>query len=275
MRLSYVPRMPSRLRRTCLTVPASSARMLAKAATLPADEVVVDLEDGVAAAAKEEARGHLPGARALGTLAIRINGLTTPWWRDDLAAVAEAPPDVVVVPKVESADDVATVAELLPTGVGLEVQIETARGLVEVERIAAADGPLEALVFGPGDFGASLGVPVLTIGAGSWDYALARISVAAHAFGLQPVDGPYADLRDAGGLRAAARRALGHGFVGKWVVHPDQIEPVTDVFTPSPEEAERARRILAADDGAVLVDGEMVDAASKRLAEALLERLPR
>ena len=113
--------------------------MLAKAATLPADEVVVDLEDGVAAAAKEEARGHLPGARALGTLAIRINGLTTPWWRDDLAAVAEAPPDVVVVPKVESADDVATVAELLPTGVGLEVQIETARGLVEVERIAAAD----------------------------------------------------------------------------------------------------------------------------------------
>ena len=249
--------------------------MLAKAATLPADEVVVDLEDGVAAAAKEEARGHLPGARALGTLAIRINGLTTPWWRDDLAAVAEAPPDVVVVPKVESADDVATVAELLPTGVGLEVQIETARGLVEVERIAAADGPLEALVFGPGDFGASLGVPVLTIGAGSWDYALARISVAAHAFGLQPVDGPYADLRDAGGLRAAARRALGHGFVGKWVVHPDQIEPVTEVFTPSPEEAERARRILAADDGAVLVDGEMVDAASKRLAEALLERLPR
>ena len=142
--------------------------MLAKAATLPADEVVVDLEDGVAAAAKEEARGHLPGARALGTLAIRINGLTTPWWRDDLAAVAEAPPDVVVVPKVESADDVATVAELLPTGVGLEVQIETARGLIEVERIAAADGPLEALVFGPGDFGASLGVPVLTIGAGSW-----------------------------------------------------------------------------------------------------------
>ena len=144
-----------------------------------------------------------------------------------------------------------------------------------MERIAAADGPLEALVFGPGDFGASLGVPVLTIGAGSWDYALARISVAAHAFGLQPVDGPYADLRDAGGLRAAARRALGHGFVGKWVVHPDQIEPVTEVFTPSPEEAERARRILAADDGAVLVDGEMVDAASKRLAEALLERLPR
>src|SRR5207247_1313201 len=208
VRLSYVPRMPSRLRRSCLTVPASSARMLGKAAALPVDEVVVDLEDGVAAAAKEEARGRLAGARALGTLAIRINGVTTPWWRDDLTAVAAARPDVVVVPKVESADDVAAVAELLPTGVGLEAQIETARGLVEVERIAAAGGPLEALVFGPGDFGASLGVPVLTIGAGSWDYALARISVAAHAFGLQAVDGPWADLRDLEGLRASAQGAL-------------------------------------------------------------------
>ena len=97
MRLSYVPRMPSRLRRTCLTVPASSARMLAKAATLPADEVVVDLEDGVAAAAKEEARGRLAGARALGTLAIRINGLITPWWRDD----------VEDLPKLQAALDTA------------------------------------------------------------------------------------------------------------------------------------------------------------------------
>jgi citrate lyase subunit beta/citryl-CoA lyase len=249
--------------------------MLAKAATLAVDEVVVDLEDGVAVDAKEGARAHVGEGRAQGTLAVRINGLATPWWRDDLAAVAGARPDVVVVPKVESAEDVAAVADLLPGGVGLEVQIETARGLVEVERIAAAGGPLEALVFGPGDFGASLGVPVLTIGAGSWDYALARISVAAHAFGLQPVDGPYADLRDTAGLRAAARRAVGHGFVGKWVVHPGQIDPVTEIFTPSPEDVERAQRILAADDGAVLMDGAMVDAASKRLAAALLERLPR
>jgi citrate lyase beta subunit len=263
-----------RLRRTCLTVPASSARMLEKAATLPADEVVVDLEDGVAPEEKETARERLAGARAEGTLAVRINGLTTPWWRDDLAAVAEARPDVVVVPKLESAEDVAAVAELLPESVGLDVQIETARGLVEVERIAAAGGPLEALVFGPGDFGASLGVPVLTIGAGSWDYALARISVAAHAFGLQAIDGPYADLRDVDGLRASARRALAHGFGGKWVVHPDQIAPVAEIFTPSRQEAERARRILAAGEGAVLVDGEMVDAATKRLAEAVLARLP-
>jgi citrate lyase subunit beta / citryl-CoA lyase len=263
-----------RARRTCLTVPASSPRMLANAASLPADEVVVDLEDGVAHADKEQARDRLAEGRAQGTRAIRINGLATPWWRDDLAAALASHPDVIVVPKVESAEDVAAVAELLPPGVGLEAQIETARALVEVERIAALGEPLEALVFGPGDFGASLGVPVLTIGAGSWDYALARISVAAHAFGLQPIDGPYAGLRDLDGLRASARRAIEHGFAGKWVVHPDQIEPVNEIFTATAEEAERARRILAAEDGAVLVDGEMVDAASKRLAEGVLARLP-
>ena len=246
--------------------------MLEKAAVLAADEIVVDLEDGVAADAKDEARARLGQARAAGTLAVRINGLATPWWRDDLAAAVEAGADVVVVPKVASAEDVAAVAELLPAGVGLEAQIESARALVEVERIAAVGGPLEALVFGPGDFAASLGAPVLTIGRGSWDYALARISVAAHAFDLQAIDGPYAALRDLDGLRAAARQALAHGFDGKWVVHPDQIAPVTETFTPSVEEVDRARRILAAADGAALVDGEMVDAASKRLAAAVLAR---
>jgi citrate lyase subunit beta / citryl-CoA lyase len=264
--------MAARPRRSCLAVPASSLRMLEKAALLAADEVVVDLEDGVAADAKDEARANLPRARACGTLAIRINGLATLRWRDDLAAVAVARPDVVIVPKVESADDVAAVAALLPAGVGLEVQIETARGLVEVERIAAAGHPLEALVFGPGDFAASLGVPVLTIGAGSWEYALARIAVAARANGLQAVDGPYANLADLDGLRAAARAARAHGFDGKWVVHPDQIEPVNDVFTPSAQEVEQARQILAAADGAVRLDGAMVDAATKRMAESVIAR---
>ena len=264
--------MSTRPRRACLTVPASSPRMLEKAASLGADEVVVDLEDGVAVDAKESARENLGLAHARGTLAIRLNGLATPWWRDDLAAAVAAKPDVVVLPKVETAEDVAELIELLPAGIGLEVMVETARGLAEVERIAELAGPLEALVFGPGDFGASLGVPVLTIGDGSWDYALARISVAAHAFALQPIDGPYAALDDEGGLRASARRALGHGFEGKWVVHPKQIDPVREVFTPGPDEIERARRILAAADGASLVDGAMVDLASKRLAERVLAR---
>ena len=246
--------------------------MIAKAARLSADEIVVDLEDGVPPEAKEQARGRLGDASAAGTLAVRVNGLRTPWWRDDLAAVAERVPDVVVVPKVESVDDVHAVASLLPEGVGLEVQIETARGLVEVERIAAAGGPLEALVFGPGDFAASIGVPVLTIGAGGFDYALARISIAAHAYGLQAVDGPYATLGDLDGLRASAARALAHGFDGKWVVHPEQIEAVNDAFTPSDEELERAQRILATADGAVRLDGDMVDVATKKLAATVLAR---
>jgi citrate lyase subunit beta / citryl-CoA lyase len=246
--------------------------MLAKAAGLSADEVVVDLEDGVAPADKEGARGQLGDAAAHGTLAVRINGVGTPWWQADLEAVARRRPAVVVLPKAESADHVRAVAELLPEGIGLEVQIETARGLVEVERIAAVGGPLEALVFGPGDFAASMGMPVLTIGAGSFDYAMARIAVAARAHGLQAVDGPYAGLSDLDGLRRSAQVALALGYDGKWVVHPDQIEPVNAMFTPPPDEVERARRILAAGDGASLVEGEMVDVATKRMAAAVLAR---
>jgi citrate lyase beta subunit len=263
--------MPPRLRRTCLTVPASSPRMLEKAASLPADEVVVDLEDGVPAAGKEAARANLRSARARGTLAVRINAAGSPWFEDDLAAVAELRPDVVVLPKAELAH-VVRVQAALPRGIGLEVQIESARGLVEVERIAAAGEPLEALVFGPGDFAASLGVPVLTIGAGASDYALARIAVAARAYGLQPVDGPYAVLDDDEGLRVSASRALAHGCDGKWCIHPRQLETVTAVFTPSAEELERAERIVGAADGASAVDGEMVDGATKRLAEGVIAR---
>jgi citrate lyase subunit beta / citryl-CoA lyase len=244
--------------------------MLAKAAELAADEVVVDLEDGTAVADKVAARANVAAARVRGTLAVRINGVGTEWWEDDLAAAADA--QVIVVPKVESVEQVRAVAERLDDGVGLEVQIETVRGLVEVERIAAFGAPLEALVFGPGDFAASLGVPVLTIGAGASEYAMARIAVAARAFGLQPVDGPHAVLDDDAGLRASAARALALGYDGKWVIHPAQLDAVNDVFTPNDEEIERARRILAASDGASRLTGEMVDAATKRLAEAVLAR---
>jgi citrate lyase subunit beta/citryl-CoA lyase len=244
--------------------------MLAKASELAADEVVVDLEDGVAAADKVDARANLAQARARGTLAVRINAVGSDWWEDDLSAARIA--DVIVVPKVESVDHVRAVADRLPEGVGLEVQIETARGLVEVERIAASGGALEALVFGPGDFAASLGVPVLTIGSGASEYAMARVAVAARAFGLLPIDGPYAALDDEAGLRESSARALALGYDGKWVVHPSQLETVNDVFTPTADELARARGILDAADGASRVRGEMVDAATKRLAEAVLAR---
>jgi citrate lyase subunit beta/citryl-CoA lyase len=267
--------MPVRPRRSCLTVPGASARMLAKAPSLGADEVIVDLEDAVAEADKELARAQgaeAVRARLAPTTALRVNGPRTPWWDEDVDAAAAARPDVVVLPKAESPDDVAALAERLPPGIGIEAQVETARGLAEVERIAAAGHGLEALVFGPADFAASVGVPVLTIGAGTFDYALARIAVAARANGLQPIDGPWAVLDDEPGLVASARRALGHGFGGKWVIHPSQIAPVNAVFTPSDEEVARAERLLASATGAARLDGELVDEASRRLAEALLAR---
>jgi citrate lyase subunit beta/citryl-CoA lyase len=268
--------MPARARRSCLTVPASSERMLVKAPSLPADEVIVDLEDAVSPDDKEQARGFAVAALQRGrlgrTTALRVNGRSTEWWEDDLRTAAEARPDVVVLPKVESPEDVAAAADLLPAGTGLEAQIESARGLVEAERIAAAGCGLESLVFGPADLAATLGVPVLTIGAGASDSALAHVVAAARAFGLQPIDGPHARLGDDLGLVLSARRALEHGYDGKWVIHPSQIEPVNRIFTPSPAEIERARRILAAAGGAARFEGELVDEASRRLAESLLGR---
>jgi citrate lyase subunit beta/citryl-CoA lyase len=272
--------MPPRLRRSCLVVPGSSERMLAKALELRADEVVLDLEDGVARADKEAAREQVVRALAAGgfgaTVAVRINGAGTPWHADDVAAVAGARPDCVVVPKVDGPDSLEAIR--LPSAIGIEAQIETAAGLVNVER-TAAHPRLEALVFGPGDFGASLGVPVVTVGGSDpdypgdqWHYPLARIVVAARAFGLQAVDGPFAGLEELEGFRASARRARLLGYDGKWVIHPAQIAPCNELFTPPPEQVERAERIMEAVTGAARLDGEMVDEATRKLAEAILLR---
>src|ERR1700751_45282 len=250
--------------------------MLEKAPSLDTDEAIVELEDAVAAGEKEAARALAVTALRRGplvrTTALRVNGRATDWWEDDLRAAAEARPDVVVLPKVESPQDVAAAAGLLPEGIGLEAQIETARGLVEADRIAPAGHGLEALVFGPADLAASLGIPVLTIGAGTSDYALARVVAAARASGLQALDGPHARLGDDLGLLLSARRALDHGYDGKWVIHPSQIEPVNRIFTPSPADVERAKRILEAATGAVRFEGELVDEASRKLAESMLRR---
>ena len=260
--------MPVRRRRSCLTVPGDDEGKLAKASELDVDEVILDLEDAVAADRKELARETV--ARALhdrdwraATVAVRVNRGSL----DDLELVRAARPDVVVLPKVESAEELAG----LP--VPAEAQIESARGLVECERIAAAPG-LEALVLGPGDLAASLGVPELTIGAGAHvDYALARIVVAARAFGVAAVDGPFVVLADEAGLRASALRSRALGYDGKWCIHPAQIEICNEVYAPTPAEIERARRILAVD-GVAKLDGEMVDEANRRMAAAILARLP-
>jgi citrate lyase subunit beta / citryl-CoA lyase len=259
--------MSVRRRRSCLTVPADDARKLEKAAGIDVDEVVLDLEDAVAPERKDAAREVL--ARAFrdhdwraATVAVRVNRGSA----DDLALVAELRPDVVVLPKVESREEL----EGLP--VPSEALIETASGLVECEHIAAAPG-LEALVLGPGDLAASLGVPELTIGGGAHvPHALFRVVVAARAFGLAAIDGPHAVLDDEAGLQASAKRARAFGYDGKWCIHPRQIDVCNDVFTPTEAEVERARRILAVA-GVARLDGEMVDEANRRMAESILARL--
>jgi citrate lyase subunit beta/citryl-CoA lyase len=260
--------MSVRRRRSCLTVPADDERKLTKAAGIDVDEVILDLEDAVAPERKDGARETL--ARALrdlewraATVAVRVNRGSA----DDLSLVAEARPHVIVLPKVESPD------ELHGLPVPAEAQIETARGLVECARIAAAPG-VEALVLGPGDLAASLGVPELTIGGGAHvQHALFQVVVTARAFGLAAIDGPYPVLGDDEGLRASALRSRAFGYDGKWCIHPAQIEICNDVYTPTAEEVEHARQILGVE-GVARLRGEMVDAANRRMAEAILARLP-
>jgi citrate lyase subunit beta / citryl-CoA lyase len=259
--------MATRARRSCLTVPGDDERKLARAANVDADEVILDLEDAVTAERKDAARACVERAlRELEwrapTVAVRVNRGSA----DDLALVRTARPDVVVLPKVESAEELAD----LP--VPAEAQIETARGLVQCERIATAPG-LEALVLGPGDLAASLGIPELTIGSGAHvEHALVRVLVAARAAGLAAVDGPYPRLDDPKGLRDSASRSRALGYDGKWCIHPAQVEVCNEVYTPTEEELEHARRVLASE-GVTRLDGEMVDEANRRMAEAILARV--
>jgi citrate lyase subunit beta/citryl-CoA lyase len=226
--------------------------------------VILDLEDAVCGA-EGRARGHrarpLRDRLASATVAIRVSRGSD----GDLEARSRREADVVVLPKVESPD------ELVGLPVPAEAQIETARGLAFCEQIAAAPG-LQALVLGPGDLAASLGVPELTIGSGAHvEYALIRVAVAARAFGLQVVDGPFVALDDEAGLRASAARSRALGYDGKWCIHPAQVAICNEVYAPTEEGLARARRIheLA---GVGRLDGEMVDEATRRMADAILAR---
>jgi citrate lyase subunit beta/citryl-CoA lyase len=285
-------------------VPGSSPRMLARAPGLDADELILDLEDSVAGGAKgDEPRravaDALLGDLRAGTRAVRVNPAGTPHCHRDLIAVVEragARLDVVVLPKVEDETHVAFADHLLtglegelgipPGAIGLEAQIESARGLAGAERIAASSGRLEALVLGPGDLAASLGMPHTTIGApvpgypgDGWHHALVRVLVAARAAGIQAIDGPYAAIRDEDGLRASAERSRALGYDGKWSIHPGQIAPLNEVYGVSPADLQRAREVLeaharavAAGRGAASLGGEMIDEATRRMAERVVER---
>ncbi|MDP4023980.1 CoA ester lyase [Methylobacterium sp. NEAU 140] len=309
------PTRPFRLQRSELAVPATSERFFAKAAAGAADVVFLDLEDAVAPARKAQARagaiaalnGHDWGDK---TLALRVNGLDTPWAHRDIIDVVSAAPrlDLILLPKAESGFDVRFVDQLL-TGLerehgrdkrlGIEVLIETARGVAQVEEIAAASDRLEALIFGVGDysiemrtFDTAFGQPnpayaVRTHGEGAgqrhwndqWHFALARIANAARANGLRPIDGPYANFADAEGYRNACERAAALGYEGKWAIHPSQVALANAAFSPAPALVAAAEAIEAALErsvaegaGAVGHGGLLVDMAHAKLAAALLGR---
>jgi citrate lyase subunit beta/citryl-CoA lyase len=274
-------------RRACLVVPGSSERMLAKARGIEVDEIVIDLEDGVAPDAKDAAREQMLAALARGgfaapTVSVRVNAAGTSWAAGDLAALAGSSvrPATVVVPKVESADDVAAVAKQLPESIAIQAQIETALGLRDVDVIATASQRLEALVLGYADLASSLGRSrAATARPGIWLAAQDRVLVAARAAGVQAIDGPFVAVDDIRVLRVGAHHAADLGFDGKWAIHPSQVDVLTEAFTPANDEIARARGVLAALDGgaaqgcgAVRLDGEMVDEAMRAGALRTLTR---
>jgi citrate lyase subunit beta / citryl-CoA lyase len=289
-----------RPRRTTLAVPGSNQRFVAKARDLAVDEVFLDLEDAVAPTEKDQARATVADALRAGgwdgkVRAVRVNDVTTAWaYRDVVDVVEQAGRwlDTIVLPKVTGPVDIGWLDLLLgqieqATGldqgqVGIEAQIEDAAGLAAVDAIAAASPRLEALIFGPADFMASLGMNSLTVGAPPagyaggdvFHYAHMRILVAARAHGLQAIDGPFAAIADSDGLIRSAASAAAIGFDGKWVVHPGQVEAVNAAFSPSQADYDRAELIIEAYEyyttvlrrGAARLDGEMIDEASRKLA---------
>jgi citrate lyase subunit beta / citryl-CoA lyase len=290
-------------RRSSLAVPATQPHFHAKADQSKADQVVLDLEDSVAPAAKASARDQVVAAlRAYSFTrklrSVRVNGCDTAWCQDDICAVMEGAGDKVdslVVPKVEGVDHVHLVDSLLgqverklrlKNRVGLELLIESAGGIENISSIAGASDRNQALIFGPADLAASLRIPELTIGgrpsqAGDYqDYFLVRLLVASRANGLHAIDGPYARIHDPDGLRISAERAARLGFDGKWAIHPDQIEVLNDVFSPRQEDFDKATAILAAfsraadveNVGAVVFGEEMIDEASRKMALVMVER---
>ena len=294
-----------RVSRSVLAVTASSTKMVEKALSSVVDLLFLDLDDAVAPGQKAEARKNVIHAVLKldwrGRPAMyRMNALDTPFFYRDVIEVVEGAGeglDLILVPKVERPEDLATLDTLLgsvevasglePGKIRLEAQIETALGLVNIDAIARATSRLEALHFGPGDYAASVRMPQTSIGtADEWDdlypghrfhYVMHRIVVAARAAGLRAVDGPVADFRDEEGLRKSCLLARSIGFDGKWCIHPGQIEAVNELFSPTGDEIEWASKVVrayeeaeAAGSGSISVGGKMVDAASIRMARNTL-----
>ena len=292
-------------RRSCLSTPGSSDRFLAKAPTAVADFSFLDLEDSVAPQEKVGARAKVVHAlRSLDwddrVLCVRVNAWDTPWtYGDVIDVVGQAGErlDEVMLPKVRRASDVVALDLLLtqvernsglPSGhIGIEAQIETAEGLINVEEICASSARLESIVFGPADFAASIGMPVTTIDetihhgpSTPFSYVFAKILMAGRANGLHVIDGPFLKVRDLEALRYAATITASYGFDGKWALTPDQALVLNEVYSPNQELFDKSCDILdayrvATDEtraGAVMFGDEMIDEASAKIANSFVAR---
>ena len=306
-----------RLHRSELAVPGTNPALFSKAAKSNADIIFLDCEDAVAPDEKERARSNIiQGLNEVDwggkSMMVRINGLDTHYMYRDVVDIVEACPrlDMILIPKVGVPQDVYAVDVLVTQiesakkrekRIGFEVLIETALGMANVEAIAQSSRRLEAMSFGVADYAASTRARTTVIGgvhkdsgvlsdkdgdnqrqyfwSDPWHGAQTRMLVACRAYGLRPIDGPFGDFNDPDGYVAAANRAAVLGYEGKWAIHPSQIELANQVFTPSPAEVSRARRIIDAmaqaakeGRGAVSLDGRLIDIASIRMAQALLAK---
>ncbi|MGY8635390.1 CoA ester lyase [Bradyrhizobium sp. 14AA] len=299
---------PKRARRCQLAVPASNQRAITKAASLGVDHVFLDLEDAVAPREKVAARANV--IRAFREMdwghtvrCFRINDLETQWAYEDVISVVEAcagAVDTVMLPKVRRPADVQWLDVLLgqierkiglERKIGIEILIEEVEAMQDIDAIAGSSSRLEAMILGMGDFTAAQGINVASVGemggypSDLWHYARVRMIIACRANGLDPIDGPFADFRKHEVYNEEARKAYLLGAVGKWAIHPDQIPLAVAAFSPAADAVADARRYakayhdaVEAGQGAISVDGQLIDAASMRmyrktLAQAELYRL--
>ncbi|MEZ5494931.1 MAG: CoA ester lyase [Pseudomonadales bacterium] len=268
-------------RRSVLYMPANNARALDKAKTLPADCIVIDLEDAVSPTAKTEARAQAIAAVNAGgfghrEVAVRINAQGTPWFDDDLAACATSAAKIVVLPKVETAETVQAVAARLPEHVVLWAMIETPCGVMQVEAIAAATPRLQVLVMGTSDLSKELRIPPRADRA-ALQYALSRCVCAARGAGIDIIDGVHLNFRDTEAFAAVCEQGKWLGFDGKSLIHPDQVALANQVFAPSLDEVAHAQQVLAAwkaaeveGSGMAVLDGKLIENLHAAEAERIL-----
>lgn len=273
--------MTIRPRRSVLYMPGSNARALEKAATLPADALILDLEDAVAPESKDLARAQVCAAvkdRRFGKreVIIRVNGLDTPWGHDDLEQAAKASPDAILVPKINAHEDVAHAHQHLsdaPATCALWLMIETPSAIFNVNQIASAKGRLSCLVMGTNDLVKELRARH-TPGREALQTSLNLAVLAARAHNLTVIDGVYNDIADGPGFLAMCQQGRAMGFEGKTLIHPSQVEPCNQVFSPDPEELAQSRAILAAfalpenqGKGTIALNGRMIELLHAEIAK--------